>query len=463
MSLVDGLRSPHTPLRRFLDRELSAGPKALRDSYRAQHRADHILLPPPGVATEAGTVGTAIDQRLRLAFTAAAPVDDASLKGINLTAGIGGRGAGLKMRAVGNELVVRLTEAVRRLDLDNRRLPVDRAQDEEEDLARMLIAAAWYQVRARTTIGFVYTPLAKAAFEDPRAFTFERLLELPHPDMVSDVVAQLHKAANGPLQALRARTTPEDSVSGPTFAGAQITADADIVVDGLLLDFKSARHPLAEMSQRTAWQLAGYLLLDTVDRYRIDTVGLYLTRTGVLASWPVDDFLALLGACRRDITELRGVFARTPHRLPRPGRRPLLRHRRGDRARPAAAGAPGPGRPARLLPGVHPAPARIRPPTSDVLHQPLPRALPDPAAPRTAPRRPRTTAPRPAQRAPGPPRRRGDCEPHSPNPQLRGRGRRDVSRVDSRRRRHCRFRPALLLSHVAAASDHEIAGPGVVA
>ncbi|WP_331724804.1 hypothetical protein [Streptomyces canus] len=308
MSLVDGLRSPHTPLRRFLDRELSAGAKPLRDSYRAQHRAAHVLHPPPGVGTEAGTVGTAIDQRLRLAFTAAAPVDDASLIGIELSGGIGGRGAGLRMRAAGNELAVRLTETVHRLALDNRDLPVDHGQDEEEDLARMLIAAAWYQVLARTPIGFAFTPLAKAALEDPGAFTFAQLLELPHRDLVADVTNQLHKAAHGPLAALRARTRPEDCVGGPTFAGAQITADADLVVDGLLLDFKSARRPLTEMSQRTAWQLTGYLLLDAADRYRIDTVGLYLTRSGVLASWPVDDYLALLGTCRRDLTELRSVF-----------------------------------------------------------------------------------------------------------------------------------------------------------
>ena len=308
MSLVDGLRSPHTPLRRFLDRELSAGAKPLRDSYRAQHRAAHVLLPPPGVGTEAGTVGTAIEQRLRLAFTAAAPVDDASLIGIELSGGIGGRGAGLRMRSVGNELTACLTETVRHLDLDNRDLPIDHGQDEEEDLARMLIAEAWYQVLARTPIGFAYTPLAKAALEDPAAFTLTRLLELPHRDLVADVTAQLHAAAHGPLQALRADTRPEDCVGGPTFASAQITADADLVLDGLLLDFKSTRHPLAEMSQRTAWQLTGYLLLDAADRYRIDTVGLYLTRSGVLTSWPVDDYLALLGTCRRDLTELRQVF-----------------------------------------------------------------------------------------------------------------------------------------------------------
>ncbi|MEU1037013.1 hypothetical protein ABZ402_52375 [Streptomyces mirabilis] len=147
MSLVDGLKSPHTPLRRFLDRGLSTGAKPLRDSYRAQHRTQHVLLPTPGVGPEGGTIGTAIDQRLRPAFTAAAPVD-ASRVGIELTGGIGGRGAGLRMRTIGNELAGRLTETVHRLDLDNRELPIDRGQDEEEDLARMLIAAAWYQVLA---------------------------------------------------------------------------------------------------------------------------------------------------------------------------------------------------------------------------------------------------------------------------------------------------------------------------
>ncbi|MFG2775067.1 hypothetical protein [Streptomyces sp. NPDC048350] len=308
MSLTDGLRSPHSPLRRFLDRELSAGPGPLRQNYRAQHRTGHVLLPPPGVGTEAGTVGTAIDQRLRLAFTAAAPVDDAALIGIEGTGRFGGHGEGLRMRAVGNELAARLTETVQHLDLDNRDLPVDRAQDEEEDLARMLIAAAWYQVMARTSIGFAFTPLAGTALEDPSGFTLTRLLELPHPDMVDDVVNQLHKAAHSTLVDLRARTRPEECHGGPTFAGARITADADLAVDGLLLDFKSGRHPLNEMSQRTAWQLAGYLLLDVSDAYRIDTVGLYLTRTGVLASWPVEDFLDLLGACRRDLTELRTVF-----------------------------------------------------------------------------------------------------------------------------------------------------------
>ncbi|OEJ22573.1 hypothetical protein [Streptomyces subrutilus] len=176
MSLTTGLQSPRTPLRRFLDRELSAGPRPLRESFRAQHQTDNLLLPGPGVGTEAGNVGTAIDQRLRLAFTAAAaaPVDLATEAGIDLTGGIG-RGAGLRMRAVGNEFAARLAETVHRLDLDNRALSMDRAHDDEEDLARMLLAGAWYQVMARTSYGFTSTQLYLTALEDPAGLTLDRL------------------------------------------------------------------------------------------------------------------------------------------------------------------------------------------------------------------------------------------------------------------------------------------------
>ncbi|MEV6962662.1 hypothetical protein AB0M97_26470 [Streptomyces sp. NPDC051207] len=174
-------------------------------------------------------------------------------------------------------------------------------------VARMLIAAAWYQVNYRTPIGFAFPPLAITAREDPAAFTLGRLPELPHRDMVADVVAQLYKAADGPLNALRARTRPQDCIPAPTFPTRRISADADLAVDGLLLDFKSTRHT-GTLSQIEAWQLTGYLLLDTANQYRIDTVGLYLSRSGTSARWPVEEYLQLLGACRREITVFRAAF-----------------------------------------------------------------------------------------------------------------------------------------------------------
>jgi hypothetical protein len=308
MSLTSGLKSPRTPLRRFLDRELSAGARPLRESFRAQYNAPYILLPPPGVGTEAGTVGTAIDQRLRLAFSAAAPVDEASLIGIQLSGEIGGPAASRRMLAVGQELIELLGAMVYGLALDVRDQPLERAQDEEEALARMLLAAAWYQVACRNLYGFTYTPLFMAAIEEPEVFTLKRLLALTHQDLVDDVVAQVYEAAGGPLAFLRESTTPADCRGGPTFTGVDIAADADLLVDGLLIDFKSTRRP-DHLSKQTAWQLLGYLLLDIEDRHRIDTLGIYLTRSATLVSWPVDDYLALLGTRRRNLPELRGAFA----------------------------------------------------------------------------------------------------------------------------------------------------------
>lgn len=55
---------------------------------------------------------------------------------------------------------------------------------------------------------------------------------------------------------------------GADFPGAGITAAADLVAGGLLLDFKSTRRP-AHLDKSTAWQLLAYLVLDTTDRYRM--------------------------------------------------------------------------------------------------------------------------------------------------------------------------------------------------
>jgi hypothetical protein len=65
-------------------------------------------------------VGTAIDQRLRLAFTTAAPVDEASLIGIQLSGEIGDPTVSARMLAVGDELAELLDAMVYGLRLDAR-------------------------------------------------------------------------------------------------------------------------------------------------------------------------------------------------------------------------------------------------------------------------------------------------------------------------------------------------------
>jgi hypothetical protein len=313
VSLTQGLASPRTPLRQFLDRELSAGPRRLRATYRAMLAGAGVLLPGDGVGFEAGTVGTAIDQRLRLAFTCAEPVDAATLVGVaNLQLDPAQIGAEPwvweALAPVGVGLVERLRSTIAALALDDRAEPMTRAENAEERLARMLLVAVWCALNYRNPIAFPLTPLFQAAWNNPTGLTLEAALAIPHQGLVDDLLAQLHLAEDGPLAGLRDQTTPEVCVPGPVFDGsADMTGDADLIADGVLIDVKSTRN-VHHFPLPVAWQLLGYTLMDYRDRYRIDQVGLYLSRAGVLAAWPLEDYLALLGARRRDLAELRWDF-----------------------------------------------------------------------------------------------------------------------------------------------------------
>ena len=86
-------------------------------------------------------------------------------------------------------------------------------------------------------------------------------------------------------------------VCGPVFTGSADIggADADFIINGLLLDCKATVAP-TRLANEEINQLAGYLLLDYDDQYGINRVGLYLSRQGFGVTWKVGEFLELLGA-----------------------------------------------------------------------------------------------------------------------------------------------------------------------
>ncbi len=65
-----------------------------------------------------------------------------------------------------------------------------------------------------------------------------------------------------------------------------------MIVDGCLMEIEAIIKP--EIKPLLLWQLAGYLLLDDKDRYKICSVGVYMARQGKLLQWPIADFLRLL-------------------------------------------------------------------------------------------------------------------------------------------------------------------------
>ncbi|MGW5263398.1 hypothetical protein ACWEQG_20690 [Microbispora sp. NPDC004025] len=215
-----------------------------------------------------------------------------------------------RLAELGRSLSDELPRLVQSLDLASRTLPMLRSDEEEERLARVLLCAAWFALNYRNPFAFPDTPLFKAIHGDAESFDFERMLQIATPALVNDLLAQLHAAEDSPLDQLRAQCAEDTCLSGPVFEGsALISADADLIADGILIDFKSTRN-VHIFSQATIQQLLGHVLLDLNDQYSIDSVGVYLTRAAALITWPVDRYLALLGTRRRELKVLRTAFFR---------------------------------------------------------------------------------------------------------------------------------------------------------
>jgi hypothetical protein len=81
---------------------------------------------------------------------------------------------------------------------------------------------------------------------------------------------------------------------GPTFdASVLCAADADLISDGLLLDFKTSVKGNS-LSREDLYQLLGYAFFDFSDRYAIDRIGIYSARFAGLVVWDLSLTLEML-------------------------------------------------------------------------------------------------------------------------------------------------------------------------
>ncbi len=81
----------------------------------------------------------------------------------------------------------------------------------------------------------------------------------------------------------------------PSFDGSMDIggADADMIVDGTLIDIKTT----VKQEIKPDWlrQILGYVLLDYSDSYRINSIGLYMSRQGILCQWDLQEAVQDLG------------------------------------------------------------------------------------------------------------------------------------------------------------------------
>lgn len=170
----------------------------------------------------------------------------------------------------------------------------------ERDLAAICWVLALYEQIYRAGIDPAWPLVAAGPY-----LTLDDLLALVPEQGVADLVALTRAfAATQPGLAAARRIDV-----GPTFTltAALGGADADLVADGRLLDVKTMSHP--DLDRVHLWQLAGYVLADQSDRYRIREVGFYFARHGQQLHWPVRDYLCALAGRRVTLTGMRREFA----------------------------------------------------------------------------------------------------------------------------------------------------------
>lgn len=172
--------------------------------------------------------------------------------------------------------------------------------EDEKWFARYCLVLSLFEVFARS--GVVAPELRTI---DPDAVTAERLLAIPNLAWVDDLCALSWTFYDQSKDVLAL-----PAILNPTFSGSADVggADADLILDGCLLEIKAAVD-LKRNKPEWLYQLLGYVLLDYDDVYGIKTVGLYLARQGRYVCWPLEEYLSILAGTRvTSIAELRSEF-----------------------------------------------------------------------------------------------------------------------------------------------------------
>jgi hypothetical protein len=293
------LQQEDHPVTLWLRRQLP-GTGAVRSSYRRGLPLRRVQRPIAAGRTVVrwDLLGNAIDQRLRCAFAAPGPSGPVAA-GVERAGHLGGA----ELRDLGLDLLQGYLELVQREHPSHRENRWVLDPEAEARLDRFCFAGAWFE---RVYRDGVISPLSPLAGPD-RPGGREQLLARVPQYAVLDLEVQV-RLAESALAEIRSSTTEAVCLAGPIFLGGRDVggADGDLIIDHLLLDVKSTSRP-EFLSDSMIYQLAGYAILDYEDEYEIHDLGFYLSRIGWLKTWPIEEFLRLLG-CRSSMPQLRTAF-----------------------------------------------------------------------------------------------------------------------------------------------------------
>jgi len=271
-SLTTAVDDKSSPLRRYLDQRYP-NTKPVQAPYRSG--AGPLLVGQS--RANAGTLGTAFDLivKLTLDHTHVPPVSPGFLDLPHLW-------------VISEVLRVAQTSADEAL-----------SGDLDEETARACWALALCSEAYRLGVVYPDSSLDHAINDD--RFSPEGLIAIATDDAVRDLQL-LHSVAVDNLYP-HLPTAPNSLTLGPTFDGSKLcSADADLVIDGLLVELKTRlgtetkrsgmRHD--SMSLIDLYQVIAYVLFDHSDSFAIGEVAFYSGRYGHFFQTPIDDLLRTL-------------------------------------------------------------------------------------------------------------------------------------------------------------------------
>lgn len=317
VSLTSHLDSKMSPIGQFLCTRF-ARTTTLTKGVNAALRTAPSIRPAaqPGEPYPYGNIGRAIDYRIRYSFRITPWTD--------LVAHDGARRIMLwadnpaYSRTLIEGFMARLEDAISAMRPTGRRLNMA----EEALLGRYCFILGLFEETFRTGSipESLYEPLCVLPSNEEAKRTNDRKRILPPPSEQErcheNLLALVQDAWAGDIAHMGSSFCERhlDLVSrptnlNPTFLGSPDVggADADLIVDGCLIDIKASVQP----NIQPYWlrQLAGYVLLDYDDEHHIDSVGIYMARQGTLVTWPLDEFLAnLIGDAEVSVSGLRNEF-----------------------------------------------------------------------------------------------------------------------------------------------------------
>jgi len=306
MSLTSHLNDPTSPIGQFIKQRFAQTAR-LTKAANLQLKAAETLRPAlPGVSYPYAPIGTAIDYRIRYAFDVTPyqqlvawhgalllttkPIEsnddivvdeDELLAILTLTPIYFDIMQGVAQGPYPLKLVRQFFESLN-YTLQTIQ-PVGRLLDAEAEhlLDRYCVVLSFFEQVFRSN-AYLQGPLMQPTVKQ----SVEELLAIPRDSWLDDL-SQIFNLFYARYHELLSRPY----ILNPTFAGSLDIggADADLVVDGCLIDIKASVSP--QIKAEYLYQLAGYLLLDYDDQLHMNAVAIYMARQGMLFTWSVDKFL----------------------------------------------------------------------------------------------------------------------------------------------------------------------------